>query len=201
MWIKREVWIPRLLTSNSRVRRLELDKQDSSKEQHNNPSSSSLSSSSKEDQQDGSAALSDDESTEKKRKKMHLKVRRNKMSFSKEPEEPQKKGRRRTTPDNDGDEIEDVPAVIKKHHHGRATHSKTKLVLVEHDEIFDQLKHVLKKEEQTSEQFLSLLAKEFGIRQKNIKQFIKKKNYASVTLEKFLAFLSRYQSTISIVSK
>ena len=203
-WTKREVWIPRLLTSNTRIRRLDTTKQEQSNEKIDLSSSpSSSSSTSKSDREEGSSpSPSDEESndnpTETKRKTKHLKTRRNKMSFSKDVEEPTKKRRRRAEVQG---EVEDIPLLVKKQHHGKASRTKNKLVAVAHEEIYEQLKRLLKNETQSNEQFLSLLSKEFGVKKKKMKEFSKKNNYATITLEKFLSFLSRYQSTIAIVSK
>ena len=128
MWAKRDVWIPRLLTSNSRVRLTALKNEERLNEQKESLSTKNSSFSSGQDEivndnqnndnsnnnNDLSSAEDDDDddspaqSNKQSAQKINIRIRRNKMSFSRD--RPTRKSRFSTNKIIDDDDEDDDDA-------------------------------------------------------------------------------------------
>ncbi|CAF2261144.1 unnamed protein product [Rotaria magnacalcarata] len=254
-WTKRDVWIPRMLTSNARIRRSVVSKDTVTSDQLTSSSSqipptistmplqdSPLASDHKEDNIDNNEKDNDDddqnnserinvenseESTISSGKtnsghQVNIRIRRNKMSFSKE----HKKKKHRHSHDlpaddeleetDDGGQAKEIKSnesiaslrnhPPKKNRREIIQNENVKIrPVVNHgirlstyDDIIDQLRKNLKSRTRDQD-FLSTVSKKTGLNKDKLYRFIYKKDYNLLTLETFMSLLDTFNLMLLVV--
>lgn len=242
MWRERDVWIPRLLTSNNRVRQTiarNEQKLNEQNEQLDNNFNSSLSSNDDDDepnnrdknsindkdQSDDDEQDNDDDTptifSKHSGQRLNIRIRRNKMSFSKD--KPTKQRRKSTNQivdadtddaDDDDDDDDSNDRVMQTHKHSNKktevshdkkhksalVHSKTSVIIHPYNEVIEQVKTLVKAKSKTQD-IVHLLTKQTGLNKSKAQRFLHSKDLSILTVEQFIQFLNSLQSTIKIVSQ
>jgi hypothetical protein len=243
MWIKQDVWIPRLLTSNTRIRRVQSANQENyadetptaatpqSTEQNSLPDDDDTDDTQQEQSDD--VELDDDPTRAaasgqraRSQHRLHIRARRNKMSFRKDV--PKKKHRHlhdETLDDEDLAQSEDAAdllseataATSKKHHHhhhhhhhrhratahdtnAKGTEPKSSGTSSADDDFVQQVKR-LTQSRAPARDLGSVLYKQAAHDKKKVRKIIGEENYRLLTLQNFMSYLQQYQSTLVIVTK
>ncbi len=240
-WAKRDVWIPRLLTSKSRVRQSVLKNEEKFNENKDLPltkNSSSLSSNQDEiidnNNNNDQSSLEDDNddddsptiSNKQTSQKVNLRVRRNKMSFTRDRtikkshhskhkiiDDEEEEEEEETNDDDTTDTTKPIETILpssihsSKKHHRRHEHKiktsingKNSLIIRSHDDIVEQLKKLIKTHGKNRD-ILTILTKETGLNKSKINRFIHQKDLSVITLDNLISILNSLDSTIIIVSK
>jgi hypothetical protein len=234
MWIKRDVWIRRLLTSDTRIRSIIAKNEQKLKESADSSKISPSDSSDGEDTienieenydiENNNEDLTASSTKSSNANKINIRTRRNKMSFS---QEPQKKKSYRlqdlSAGDDNGDEEEEKDKEIETEEPllPLSTHSKKKdknqsiiqnensksliplnspLNSSTYNNIIKQLRENLKSRSRDRD-FLSTLSKTIGLNRNKLYRFIYKKEYHLITLQTFMSLLDSFNLMLLIVPK
>jgi hypothetical protein len=188
IWVKRDVWINRLLTSNVRMRRYGIE----------TGNSSVIDSSPQEDIIENIEEKKNDVNEELTSQKINLRVRKNKMNFNKEI--PKKKPHHHSP--NSSNEDQSILSSTKKKHQHRSliTQQSTPIHISTYDDIIEQVRKNLKSRSRQRE-FFSKLSKATGLKKDQLYRFIYKKDYHIITLETFITTLDSFHLMLLIVRK
>ncbi len=194
MWVKRDVWINRLLTSNARIRRYGMKKDDDDK------GNSTMNSSPREDiieKTEEKKDIDEDLTSSTNNQKVNLRTRRNKMNFN------QKKKPRQSQNSPIDDEEEDKPVLTsstKTKDRSLIAKQTSPIHISTYDDIIEQLRKTLKSRRRERE-FFSKLSKATGLKKDQLYRFIYKKDYKIITLQTFVTLLDSFNLLLLIVPK
>jgi hypothetical protein len=230
MWTQRDVWVDRLLTSSTRIRKPLIVKKEQTIKESTDSSKTITTRSSKDSTSDSFDQGNTIENTEKidvennnedltsssakssTSQKINIRLRRNKMSFSKES---QKKKRRHqsqnsSVDDNNGEKkdeqvktTEPILSPTKKRNRPiiEAKISENHPVLESaYDNGIEQLRKNLKSKSRDRD-FLLTLAKKIGLNKDKLDRFIYKKDTQFMTLQTFISLLDSFNLMFLIVPK
>ena len=219
IWKKQDIFISRLLTSNSRIRRqinylIKIDSNENhfhstifvNDENFNNKNNQEI----QNENLNNSEIFHQDKNhsnLKKRKEKLILKTRRNKINFGQD-----------STKKIQNDNLNQIPMdkinsfMIDKNQSKKTNKfyqnkEKKKISLknnyhsIENSidkNILSQFENLIQKKKK---HFKSILIKETNIKKNIIQKIIQKRNYHLLTLDQFLFVLNRYQSTILIISK
>ena len=199
MWMKRDIWVERFLTSKTRLRHSVIKQNETIVKE---PTDSLLmDSSSKEDRIE--TILKEKIPTKSNdSQKLNLRVRKTKMNFNQEPS--QKKKRRSSLDLPNKDESSPSPSV-KKRSHSRAIIRKentqnSPIHLSNYNDIAEQLRRNLKARSRDRD-FYKILTNITGLNKNKLNEFIFKKNDEILTLKTFISLLDSFHLMILIVPK
>lgn len=222
MWTQRDVWVDRLLTSSTRIRKpLIVKKEQTIKEStdssKDSPSDSfdqgnTIENTEKIDVENNNEDLISSSAKSSTSQKINIRLRRNKMSFSKES---QKKKRRyqsqnSSVDDNNGEKkdeqvktTEPILSPTKKRNRPiiEAKISENHPVLESaYDNGIEQLRKNLKSKSRDRD-FLLTLSKKIGLNKDKLDRFIYKKDTQFMTLQTFISLLDSFNLMFLIVPK
>jgi hypothetical protein len=230
MWTQRDVWVDRLLTSSTRIRKPLIVKKEQTIKESTDSSKTITTRSSKDSTSDSFDQGNTIENTEKidvennnedltsssakssTSQKINIRLRRNKMIFSKES---QKKKRRHqsqnsSVDDNNGEKkdeqvktTEPILSPTKKRNRPiiEAKISENHPVLESaYDNGIEQLRKNLKSKSRDRD-FLLTLSKKIGLNKDKLDRFIYKKDTQFMTLQTFISLLDSFNLMFLIVPK
>jgi len=238
MWTQRDVWVDRLLTSNTRIRKpLIVKKEQTIKESTDSLKDSPpdsfdkgniIENTEKIDVENNNEDLTSSSTKSSTSQKINIRLRRNKMSFSKES--PRKKHRHQSqdssADDNDGEKkdepvktTETILSSTKKRNQPTTYPTKkdhrpiieakisksypvleSALNLSTYDNGIEQLRKNLKSKSRDRD-FLLTLSKKIGLNKDKLDRFIYKKDTQFMTLQTFISLLDSFNLMFLIVPK
>lgn len=228
MWTKQDIWIPRLLTSNTRVR----FSSEAIKGDQQSPDSSTITktttSSDSFDQEDTIENIQEKNdlgynnqdfisspSKSSGSQKTHIKIRRNKMSFNQDRRKKKNNQSPDVPIDDDGQDDEEkliIPSQTnttkKSYLHSNNGNKKSEVLvrlksslnLSTYDDILEQLRTNLKLRS-GDRNFFSTLTKTTGLNKNILYKFIYKKEYQLMTLQTFMILLDTFNLMLLVVPK